>query len=182
METEVIVVIDTDGDGVPDSLDQCPDTPADVEVDEFGCPLDGDMDGVFDYLDDCLYTPFGAHVNEYGCWVIEAPLFETNEADIKPEFYASLDEVAKIINDNPELLLEIQGHADIRGTEEYNLKLSERRAKAVESYFVSQGIDPERMDAVGYGFSRPVASNDTPEGMAKNRRVEIESIRIIVVE
>lgn len=180
--TPVVSVSDMDGDGVSDSLDQCPGTPAGVEVDEKGCPPDTDMDGIYDYLDDCLKTPAGATVNENGCWVIEAPLFETNQAEIKADSHATLNEVAKIIKNNPDLKLEIQGHADIRGTEEYNQVLSERRAKAVEAYFVSQGIETERMDSVGYSFTRPVAPNDTPEGMAKNRRVEISSIRIIVVE
>jgi len=178
----VVSVSDMDGDGVSDSLDQCPGTPAGIEVDEKGCPPDTDMDGIYDYLDDCLKTPSGATVNENGCWVIEAPLFETDQAEIIADFHAMLDDVAKIIKNNPDLKLEIQGHADIRGTAEYNQILSERRAKAVEAYFVSQGIESERMNSVGYGFNRPVASNDTPEGMAKNRRVEIESIKIIVVE
>ncbi len=173
---------DSDGDGVTDSMDQCPGTPEGVAVDAQGCPPDGDMDGVYDYLDDCLNTPAGAHVNENGCWVIEAPLFETNKWDIKSDFYVTLDDVVRIIKNNPDLKLEIQGHADIRGTAEYNQKLSEKRAKAVEAYFVSKGIDAGRMQSVGYGFTRPVASNDTPEGMAKNRRVEINSIRILIVE
>jgi len=178
----VVSVSDMDGDGVSDSLDQCPDTPAGVAVDEIGCPPDGDNDGVYDYLDDCKNTPSGAKVNENGCWVIEAPLFETDKSDIKPKFHATLDEVASIIKNNPDLKLEIQGHADIRGTAEYNQKLSEKRAKAVESYFISQGIEAERLNSVGYGFTRPVASNDTPEGMTKNRRVEMNSIRILIVK
>jgi len=173
---------DMDNDGVPDALDQCPGTPSGVVVDAKGCPPDADRDGVPDYLDDCLNTPAGAYVNKNGCWVIEAPLFETDKWDIKPEFHVTLDDVARIIKNNKDLKLEIQGHADIRGTAEYNQKLSEKRAQAVEAYFVSKGIESERMNSVGYGFTRPVASNDTPEGMAKNRRVEINSIRILIIE
>lgn len=173
---------DQDNDGVVDAMDKCPDTPAGAIVDEDGCPVDGDGDGIPDYLDDCLNTPLEADVNEYGCWIIKATLFETDKWNIDPKYYGTLDEVARVMEKNPDLKLEIEGHADERGTAEYNQKLSEKRAKSVEEYLISKGIASDRMSSVGYGFTRPVATNDTVEGMAKNRRVEINSIRILFVE
>jgi len=105
-------------------------------------------------------------------------LFDFNKATIKPESYRVLDEAAQILKDNPKISVEIQGHTDNIGSDAYNQKLSERRAQAVANYFIAQhGIDPKRLKAVGYGESRPIASNDTEEGRALNRRVEFVIIR-----
>ena len=87
--------------------------------------------------------------------------------------YPILDEVAKAMNDNPQIKkLQIDGHTDNEGTEDYNLELSENRAKAVMDYLVSKGVDEARLTYKGYGFSMPKASNRTEEGKAINRRVE----------
>lgn len=97
--------------------------------------------------------------------------FEVNKATIRPESYPALAEAAKILQDNPDIKVEIQGHTDSDGPEDYNLQLSERRAQAVLTYLVQNfAIDPARMIAKGYGESQPVASNATPEGKALNRR------------
>lgn len=99
--------------------------------------------------------------------------FDFNKATIKPESYPVLDSAAKILIDNPKIIVEIQGHTDNIGSEEYNKKLSLRRAQAVVNYFVQKhGIDIKRLRAVGYGEEKPIASNDTEEGRALNRRVE----------
>ncbi|RKZ17292.1 hypothetical protein DRQ17_04470 [bacterium] len=103
--------------------------------------------------------------------------FETGKAIIKPEFYPYLDEVAKSIKmaveSNPTLLIEVQGHTDSQGSASYNMKLSQLRAEAVKEYLVTKhGIDPNRLIARGYGETRPIASNRTREGRARNRRVE----------
>jgi OOP family OmpA-OmpF porin len=139
-------------------------------------PLDSDGDGVYDYLDKCPGTPVGARVNAKGCWILGGILFDTNKWDIKPEDYAILDEVVAVLKRNPTLRVEIEGHTDNRGSEVYNKKLSEKRAEAVKNYFVSKGIEAKRLSAAGYGFSRPVASNDRREGRAQNRRVELTPI------
>lgn len=165
--------LDSDGDGVPDYLDECPGTPKGVSVDEKGCPLDTDGDGVPDYLDECPGTPKGARVDERGCWVISEALFDFNKYQIKPKFYPHLDEIITVLKQNPELVVEIQGHTDNIGTKSYNLKLSENRAKAVKNYLIRNGIDNQRLIAVGFGFSRPKANNLTEEGRALNRRVEL---------
>ena len=99
--------------------------------------------------------------------------FDFNKATIKPESYPVLDSAAKILIDNPKIIVEIQGHTDNIGSEEYNKKLSLKRAQAVVNYFVQKhGIDIKRLRAVGYGEEKPIASNDTEEGRALNRRVE----------
>jgi OOP family OmpA-OmpF porin len=178
--------LDTDGDGVPDYLDKCPDTPKGVKVDTQGCPLDTDGDGVPDYLDECPDTPKGAKVNKKGCWVLvdEAVklqegniLFDFGKSDVKPQAYPVLDEALAILEKQPTLKVEVQGYTDNVGARAYNQKLSERRAKAVMQYFIDKGIEPQRLSAAGYNFSRPVASNDTPQGRTLNRRVELKPIR-----
>lgn len=170
--------LDTDGDGVYDYLDKCPDTPLGASVSSDGCPLDSDGDGVYDYLDECPDTPKGASVNEKGCCVIGgATLFDTAKWEIKTQFHSGLDKAAEIIKKNPSLKIEIQGHTDNRGSERYNKQLSENRAKAVMKYLVEKGIEQDRLKAEGFGFSRPTATNKTPEGRAENRRVELKVIR-----
>lgn len=102
----------------------------------------------------------------------EKILFAFSKSDLSDSAKMNLDHLAKILSDNPNTNIEIQGHTDSRGTEEYNMGLSLRRANSVRDYLISQGIDPARMTVKGYGETAPAYSNDTPEGMAKNRRVE----------
>jgi len=168
---------DSDGDGIIDALDKCPDTPKGTQVDSDGCPLDRDRDGVPDYLDDCPGTPKDATVNTVGCWILKGLLFDTSKWDIKPQFYPLLDEAVHILARNPSLKLEIQGHTDSRGSLEYNKKLSKNRAAAVMQYMVNKGVEEDRLTSEGFGPIRPVASNETPEGMTQNRRVELKPIR-----
>jgi len=169
--------LDSDGDGVPDYLDKCPNTPAGAPVDKTGCPLDSDGDGVADYLDKCPDTPKGATVNSVGCWAFEGVvLFDFDKYDIRSEAYPLLNEVVSLLKKNPGIEVEIQGHADNIGTAAYNQQLSENRAKAIVDFLVSRGIASYRLTSEGYGFSRPVAPNDTKEGRAKNRRVELKRL------
>ncbi|MCF8107454.1 MAG: OmpA family protein [Desulfohalobiaceae bacterium] len=167
---------DSDGDGVPDALDECPCTPEGVEVDDKGCALDSDGDGVADPDDYCPGTPEGAHVDEYGCWNSQVPLFDFDKSVIKPEYYLILDNVAQILRENPDLKIEIQGHADIIGPSEYNVRLSRRRSKAVREYLVNKGIARERLTIHAYGENQPRAPSDTERTRALNRRVEFRPI------
>lgn len=167
--------IDSDGDGVPNSWDKCPNTIQGMLVDEKGCPRDTDKDGIIDTLDRCPRTPKGATVNEFGCWVCKNIKFDFDKSDIKPEYLAGLDEQVKFLKQNIDLPVEIQGHTDNVGKKEYNLELSEKRAIAVMNYFISKGVPKERLTAKGYGISRPLASNDTDDGRAKNRRVQLSA-------
>ena len=102
--------------------------------------------------------------------------FEFDKYDLTPTAQMNLDENAELLRDNSDLKVVIQGNTDAIGTEAYNLTLSERRAQTVFDYLRSNGIAPERMQTVGYGFSRPVADNKTPEGRALNRRSEIQPL------
>ena len=169
--------LDSDGDGVFDYLDACPDTQEGVTVDDTGCQLDSDGDGVFDDQDNCPDTPKAAKVDERGCWVLHGVLFDTAKADIKPVSFPILDNVVLILTNNPLLKLEIGGHTDNTGSKSYNKTLSENRAKAVKQYFVNKGIESSRLSAKGFWSSKSASSNDTLEGRALNRRVELTPIR-----
>lgn len=174
--TKTVRPVDSDGDGVTDDRDRCPDTPAGVKVDAQGCPLDTDGDGVYDYLDKCPGTPVGAKADARGCWVLKGVTFDTGKSSIKPLSFPILDEVVLIMKKNPGLKVEVQGHTDNRGDEKYNQKLSENRARSVMEYIKKEGIEQHRLSFVGYGFSKPAASNSTAEGRAQNRRVELNPI------
>lgn len=169
--------LDSDGDGVPDYLDKCPDTPAGVKVDSNGCPLDTDGDGVYDYLDKCPGTPAGARVNSDGCWVLGDVLFDFDKAVVKKSAYPLLDEVVAVVKNNPGLRVSLDGHTDSTGPDAYNMGLSKRRANAVKAYLVKKGVAADRLETAGFGESKPVATNDTREGRSLNRRVELRPIQ-----
>lgn len=99
--------------------------------------------------------------------------FATNQASIDPRFYATLDDVAGVLNRYDQSIVDIIGHADSDGAEDYNLDLSRRRASSVAQYLVSRNVLPDRLYVDGRGESAPIASNATAEGKAMNRRVEI---------
>jgi len=171
--------LDTDKDGVADYLDKCPGTPLGVKVDADGCPLDSDKDGVTDNLDKCPDTPVGTKVNKDGCPLavckkITLDLeFDFNKADVKPADFDKLKNVAVEMKSFDTATVLLEGHTDNKGAEKYNMKLSQRRADAVRSFIIEQhGIDAGRLTAKGFGESKPVASNASDEGRAKNRRVE----------
>jgi OOP family OmpA-OmpF porin len=100
--------------------------------------------------------------------------FDFDKWDLRPESFVELDRVVQLMNDNPTLEIEMSAHTDSRGSDEYNIKLSENRAKSVTQYILSKGISPTRITSQGYGETRPVASNDTDEGRQLNRRVEFK--------
>lgn len=100
--------------------------------------------------------------------------FAFDSAKLKPQAEITLNEVAHRLRENTEIRVRIEGHTDSVGSAEYNQGLSQRRAESVRDYLASQGVSGDRMTAVGYGEERPVATNETPEGRALNRRVEID--------
>jgi outer membrane protein OmpA-like peptidoglycan-associated protein len=176
---------DRDGDGVLDNEDRCPDTPGPAE--NGGCPWpDTDGDGVPDHLDDCPRTPGPAE--NRGCPVIEEEEqevlntafsnleFETGGAVIKASSYSSLDELAELLKKRTEYRLQVSGHTDNVGSAESNLRLSERRARAVETYLTNRGVTKAQIEVKWFGQTQPLYPNDTAEGRAKNRRVEMKVI------
>lgn len=142
--------LDSDGDGVPDNLDQCPGTPAGTRVDEKGCPLPV-----------ARVASIKLKVN-----------FAFNSTVVQEKYFTDLGELAKFLERFNEVDVKIDGYTDSVGPDDYNQKLSQRRAQAVVDTLVKQhGIEAGRLQAVGYGEADPVASNDTAEGRAENRRV-----------
>lgn len=137
--------------------------------------LDADSDGVNDCNDKCPKTLKGAHVNKFGCWFVDVK-FDNDKSNIKPRYYAELNNTADVINDNPGLKFEVQGHTSNTWTAPYNMKLSERRANAVLDYLKHKVNNPGALTAHGYGLTRPIDTNDTEEGRANNRRVQLEVI------
>jgi outer membrane protein OmpA-like peptidoglycan-associated protein len=185
---------DSDGDGVCDGLDKCPDTPQGCKVDEHGCLIDSDGDGVCDGLDKCENTPAGIKVDANGCPPptevqqretelldtgmirLQDVKFETAKANILPEFRHTLDVVGEVLSKWPQLKIEIGGHCDSRGSDKYNLGLSNRRVMSVRSYLLEHfsKLEGAQITARGYGESQPLVPNTSPSNMAQNRRVEFK--------
>lgn len=99
--------------------------------------------------------------------------FAVNQSDIKPAFYNTLNAVAEVLDEFDKTTITVAGHADSTGPEEYNMKLSQQRALSVSNYLAAQGVAPSRLNAIGFGESRPIADNGTDAGRSANRRVEI---------
>ena len=180
--------LDSDGDGVPNGLDRCSDTPPGIQIDSRGCPIDSDGDGVPDVLDQCRGTPKGVIVNASGCpdVLLNTPegdvavlsiSFVKGSREILPQSYTKLNEVALSIRTHPGMEVQINGHTDSSGTARFNRQLSQERAEAVMAYLVFHGVSPSQLVAKGYGESRPLASNKTPQGRSKNRRIEFKILK-----
>jgi outer membrane protein OmpA-like peptidoglycan-associated protein len=101
-------------------------------------------------------------------------VFDTNSATVRPGLFAEIDRVAGVLNHYPQTLIRVEGHTDSRGGDDYNMKLSMRRAEAVKNLLVQRGLDGSRMEVVAFGKTMPVAGNETDAGRQKNRRVEIK--------
>lgn len=173
---------DTDGDGLLDKDDRCPYNAGPPEND--GCPYtDTDGDGVIDKEDECVNTP--GPVENKGCPVVDKEIlkrafdnlnFETAKAVILQSSYESLEDLAQYLVDNPTFRLRIAGHTDSQGAAQANLILSKKRAEAVRDFLIQRGVDASRFIVQFFGEEQPIDTNDTPEGRARNRRVEMEVI------
>lgn len=150
------IATDSDGDGVADSLDKCPGTPAGTAVDAVGCQI--------------LFR------NDREALVLYGVTFVTGRSRLEKDSYGVLDQVAASLIANPEVRIEIAGYTDSTGSAARNTRLSAARALAVRAYLARRGVAPERMRTKGYGPANPVASNATPEGRAQNRRVELHQV------
>jgi len=134
--------------------------------------LDGDKDGVNDCNDLCPNTLPGVPVSIKGCWIVDVK-FDFDKYNIKPEYFANLNNAAQKMKDHPEKAIEVQGHTDNRGSFKYNQGLSERRANAVKKYLI-EGSGRTDITSRGFSFSQPVDTNETDAGRANNRRVQLE--------
>lgn len=182
--------MDSDKDGVADYLDKCSDTPVNAGVDSDGCPKDSDGDGVADYIDKCDNTPPGVKVDSVGCLILPDTTaleqdmfyqfilrgddtFEPNSAKIIESSKLLLNEIAGYIKSQPSSKWRIEGYMDNQGSQSYLKKLSFDRAKAIQEYFVTQGLQPDQFALFGLGSSSPIANNDSQEGRSTNRRIII---------
>lgn len=177
--------IDSDLDGIFDSADRCPGTPAGTPVNASGCPVtsgsDSDGDGVPDAADACPETKQGLTVDISGCVVgqtvaLQGVRFHNNSAQLTSDSKTILDGAVRTLNTQKNLNVEVGGHTDAIGAESYNLLLSQQRAESVRQYLISRGVDSNRVTAQGYGEFQPVDSNDTESGREANRRVEFKII------
>jgi len=186
---------DDDGDGMADRKDRCPGSPEDRDGyrDDDGCPDgDNDGDGIPDDRDDCSeeVETFNGIEDADGCpdekeskaKIVGERIkfrgkvhFALDRDSIKPQSHGLLEDVARILNkyDRIKTLL-IAGHTDNQGASDYNRTLSEKRAEAVKQFLVDRGVEPERLKAKGFGETQPIASNESVEGRATNRRVEFK--------
>ena len=121
---------------------------------------------------DILMSPLGINTKT----VLNNIFFETDSYKLKPESFEELDNLSRFLRTNNKIKIEVSGHTDNRGSYVYNMQLSQKRAQAVAEYLINRGIDKNRIKTAGYGYTKPVASNDTEEGRRLNRRVEIKVI------
>lgn len=183
---------DADGDGVLDAADECVYEPEDPDgfQDEDGCPeQDNDQDGILDMSDGCPSQPetMNGISDEDGCpdrvrledtliTTFENVHFRTGSDEILPRSFPMLNEVVGILGVNPGLRIRVEGHTDNVGDDAANMDLSQRRAESVRRYLIENGVPDTQLTAQGFGETRPVDTNDTPEGRAKNRRVEFHIV------
>jgi OOP family OmpA-OmpF porin len=154
---------DSDGDGVADFYDKCPNTPAGTKVDGAGCPLPVNKPDVKVYV-----TEEDRKVVKEAIRNLE---FDSGKATIREHSYASLNKVADLLV-SKNFSLKLAGHTDNVGSNDLNLRLSKDRAEAIKTFLVSKGANASRIEATGYGETQPIASNKTAKGRQQNRRVE----------
>ncbi len=182
---------DNDKDGILDVDDLCPNDPEDKDgfEDTDGCPdPDNDKDRILDKDDKCPNEPetYNGFEDEDGCpdkgrvivrkgklEILDKIYFETDKAIIKPISYPILDAIAATLKGNPQITeIEVQGHADERGDDDYNMRLTEARSQAVRTYLIDKGLEGGRLQAHGYGETKPVCAEHNEDCWSRNRRVE----------
>lgn len=156
---------DSDGDGVADQFDKCPNTPAGTVVDGSGCPI------VFPKIDTSLFVrkPVAGEAKAYS-----NIQFEFDSSVLRTSSYPTLDATSADMRSNAGKSAEVDGYASSEGTAAHNLRLSKDRANSVKTYLVNSGVDSKRLKVKGYGETNPIADNSTEEGRVTNRRVEFK--------
>ncbi len=176
--------IDSDNDGVPDYRDRCPHQFAEITMDSTGCPPDADNDAIPDSIDACPGTPEGYPVDEDGCAILDSIFqkrvlqvqFSESGRGIDFRSVSTLDSISAAMRDFPDVKAVVKGYYDNSVSDQQALIESQREADKIKSYLVSRRISGERIEAVGMGAVNFIATNTTPEGRAKNHRIEIEFI------
>ena len=176
-------VPDSDGDEINDDNDSCATEAGLLKY--HGCPIpDSDNDGINDEQDSCVNEAGVAALN--GCPHVTEEVkaaidlaaknifFKLGSFELIPASYVALDEVANILSENQNLLIDIEGHSDSIGSQKINKQLSAKRASAIFDYLVSKGVNADRILTIGYGSEKPIADNSNEEGRAQNRRVELK--------
>jgi len=163
--------------GYPVAMAPTPAQPAAPKA----APADDDKDGVVNISDLCPDTVAGTKVDALGCGeaeriVLRGVNFKTNSDELTEDSLAILDNVSNTLSANPQVNVAVEGHTDSDGDNAYNKDLSQRRAQSVVKYLVSKNVDANNLKANGFGEEQPVASNDTAEGKAQNRRVELNRL------
>ena len=177
--------LDSDGDGVHDGIDACKDQAGPIE--NKGCPWgDKDSDGVTDNIDECPMTK--GPIENKGCPIVEEKVkeqitkavdnleFENNSDKIIATSYPALDVLIILLTEKSDWSLNLAGHTDNVGNDEFNMGLSKRRAESIKAYFVAKGINASRITTEFFGETKPIDTNDTQVGRKKNRRVEMKMV------
>jgi outer membrane protein OmpA-like peptidoglycan-associated protein len=188
IESRGCPVLDRDGDAIADADDRCPQVAGTKE--NGGCPdADKDGDTIVDRLDRCpeqLGPPPDGCPKKYTLVEVKRERidikqqvhFATAKFSVLRDSFPLLSQVAQAMNDFPKMRVSIEGHTDSVGGEAANMRLSQRRAEAVLEHLVARGISPDRVEAVGFGPTKPIASNKTASGKAKNRRTEFRIVSL----
>lgn len=179
---------DSDRDGIKDSIDKCMYTPLGARVYANGCKIDedSDKDGIKNSIDECPNTPPNSSVNTKGC--VEVDKNYKNIIQLNIEFqYKSFDltasskeevlMLADFLNNNNTYDIRVIGYTDNRGSRDYNKKLSQKRANAIKQMLIKNGVVARKISSIGMGEANPIADNDSENGRAKNRRIEVELIK-----
>lgn len=173
------LIIDDDKDGVSNRNDKCPNSQAHAVVDTYGCESDDDKDGIVNAIDECPNTTKDFIVDKIGCpqtTVLQVE-FQSAKYIILPKSYEALKKFADFLHANPSYQAIIYGYTDNLGDNSTNKKLSKERAKAVMNALIQDGVKLTRLTALGMGSNNPIADNNTNEGRAKNRRIEVDLLQ-----
>ena len=179
-----LYTVDSDNDGISDAVDKCGDTVQGANVNAQGCEEDTDQDGHVNRLDLCPDTASGSDTDNAGCSseqstvVLKGVSFQLGTSRLTANAQFALKHAAIILQNNPDISMEVAGHTDSIGDADSNLRLSTTRAQAVLNYLVAQGVAEKRLLAKGYGSNEPIADNNTNAGRAKNRRVELRRFEV----